>query len=326
MPLLRRILNSSLAIAFGVLAGASLGVSSGAQKKPAPTALAVPIERVMDLASQGHCLEALPILRKALPSLKDKKYRYSVAMLSAQCGMSIDQEDAVGESLLILNREFPKDPKVLYITTRYYSELANRTAQKLLSLSPAPVEAQQLLAESYQQRGQYDDAAAKYKKILEQFPNQPGIHYQLGRMILIKPLTPESSEEAKKEFEAELKVNPGSPAAEFMLGDLALRAQKSDEAIEHFTRATHLDAGLPQPYLGLGIAYNAVGKFNDAIDSLKKFVALQPADPAGYYQLAIAYSRIGNKAEAERQMALQREAQKRWDTGMTNPEDMMQAH
>lgn len=295
-------------------------------KKPPAGVPAVPIEQVMDLASRGHCAEALPILGRTLPTLKDKKYRYSVATLVAQCGMSVDQEDAVGESLLILNREFPKDPKVLYLTTRYYSELANRTAQRLLSLSPVPVEAQQLLAESYQQRGQYEDAKAKYLKILEKFPNQPGIHYQLGRMILIKPLTPETAEEAKKEFEAELRVNPGSPAAEFMLGDLSLQAQKRDEAIEHFTRATHLDAGLPQPYLGLGIAYNAAGKFNDAIASLKRFVVLQPADPAGYYQLAIAYSRIGNKEEAERQMALQREAQKHWDATSTNPEDMMQPH
>ncbi len=327
---MRTTLKLKTAIVFAALALASLSVLSAAQKK-ASTPAAAPmssasIERAMDLASRGHCTEALPVLRKALAALKDPKYRYSVAMLSAQCGMSIDQEVAVGEALLVLNREFPKDPKVLYITTRYYSELANRTAQKLISMNPAPVEAQQLLAESYQQRGQYDDATAKYKKILEQFPNQPGIHYQLGRIILIKPLTPESSEAAKKEFEAELKVNPSSPAAEFMLGDLALRAQKSQEAIEHFSRATQIDAGLPQPYLGLGIAYNAEGKFADAIDSLKKFVALQPGDPAGYYQLAIAYSRMGNKEEAERQMALQREAQKHWDVSSTLPEEMMQPH
>jgi predicted Zn-dependent protease len=325
---MRTKLKSGIAIVVGVFVSLPLWLAAQTKpqsRAPAPASNAA-LEHTMDLASRGQCSEALPALRKALPSLKDKKYRYSVAMLSAQCGMSIDQEDAVGEALLVLNREFPKDPRVLYITTRYYSELANRTAQRLISMNPAPVEAQQLLAESYQQRGQYDDATAKYKKILEQFPNQPGIHYQLGRMILIKPLTPESSEAAKKEFEAELKVNPGSPAAEFMLGDLALRAQKTDEAIGHFTRATQLDAGLPQPYLGLGIAYNASGKFNDAIATLKKFVTLQPADPAGYYQLAIAYSRTGNKEEAERQMALQREAQKHWDASSTNPEDMMQPH
>lgn len=305
---------------------ASFPASYAAQKKPPVSTSTAHIEHVMDLAQTGHCTEALPVLRKALPGLRDPKYRYSVAMLSAQCGMSVDQEDAVVESLLVLNREFPKDPRVLYITTRYYSELANRTAQRLINSEPNSAEAQQLLAESYQERGKYDDAMAKYRKILEQYPNQPGIHYQLGRMILIKPLTPETAEEAKKEFEAELKVNPDSPAAEFMLGDLAMRAQKTDEAIEHFTRATHLDAGLPQPYLGLGMALNASRKYPEAIEALKRFVALQPGDPAGYYQLSLAYSRMGDKQEAARQLALQREAEKHWNFNPTSPNEMMQPH
>src|SRR2546429_82814 len=83
-------------------------------------------------------------------------------------------------------------------------------------------------------------------------------------------MTPETAEEARKEFGEELRVNPGSPAAEFMLGDLAWRQQSAEEAIKHFTRATQLDVGLAQPYLGLGIALNGAGKFPEAISSLRK--------------------------------------------------------
>jgi predicted Zn-dependent protease len=247
-------------------------------------------------------------------------------MASAQCGMSEDQEDAVVESLALLNRDFPNDSKVLYITTRYYSELANRAAQRLLDSAASSAEAQELLAESYQARGEFENATAKYQKILEQYPNQPGVHYQLGRIILAKPLTPETAEEAKKEFEAELQTNPGSPAAEFMLGDLAWREQNTEEAIKHFTRATKLDVSLAQPYLGLGIALNAAGRFVAAIESLKKYVELDPANPAGYYQLAIAYARSGNKQEAERQRALQLEAEKKWKPGPASTTDMLQPH
>jgi len=247
-------------------------------------------------------------------------------MATAQCGMSVDQEDAVVESLLLLNREFPSDSKVLYITTRYYSELANRAAQRLLDRAATSAEAQELLAETYQARGEFENATAKYQKILEQYPNQPGVHYQLGRIILAKPMTPESAEAARKEFEAELQVNPDSPAAEFMLGDLAWRQQNSEEAIKHFTQATTLDVGLAQPYLGLGIALNGAGKFVEAIETLKKYVALEPGDPAGYYQLAIAYARTGNKQEAERQRALQLEAEKKWNPGPGSTTDLLQPH
>ena len=267
------------------------------------------IEQGVDLAAKGKCPEALAILRKSIPAPVDKQLRYRAAMARAQCGMSVDQADVVVEALLLLNHEFPDDSKVLYITSRYYSELANRAARKLTVKAPSSAEAQVLMAEAYQARGDFESATAKYRRILEQYPKQPGVHYQLGQIILAK--MPAATEEAKREFEAELQVNANSPAAEYMLGDLASRAMKNDEAIPHFSRATELDVSLAQPYLGLGVALNAVGRFTDAIDALKKYVRLTPADPAGYYQLAIAYSRIGNKQEADKQRTLQLDAEEK---------------
>src|SRR5215831_8117854 len=175
--------------------------------------------------------------------------------------------------------------------------------------------------------GRWDDATAQYRKILEQNPNQPGIHYQLGRILLSKPMDPTVTEEAKKEFEAELKVNPTSPSAEFMLGDLAWRNQKTDEAIEHFSRAMQFDTGLSEAYLGLGMALNAAGKYSEAIPPLKKYTEMDPSDPAGYYQLATAYARTGNKPEAERLLALQRQLEKDKPRVISPPpQDVSQPH
>jgi Flp pilus assembly protein TadD len=288
------------------------------------TSTSTHIERGIELASKGQCPEALTILRKSIPARGDAQLRYRAAMASAQCGMSVDQADVVVESLLLLNREFPADSKVLYITSRYYSDVANRAARKLLERAPSSAEAQSFMAEAYQARGDFESATAKYRGILEQYPKQPGVHYQLGQIILAK--MPAATEEAKKEFEAELEVNPTSPAAEYMLGDLASRAMKFDEAILHFSRATELDVTLARPYLGLGVALNAAGRFSDAIDPLKKYVLLSPTDPAGYYQLAIAYSRIGNKQEAEKQLALQREAEEKLKPGSSSSQDAPQPH
>jgi tetratricopeptide (TPR) repeat protein len=289
-----------------------------------PTAAA---ERGITLGTRGHCKEAMPILKKVIPKLQDKDLLHDAVMTRAQCGMATDQRDVVGESLLVLMREFPGDPKVLYITTRYYSELANRTAQELIQKAPSSPEAETLIAEAFQAQGKWDDAAAQFRKILEQNPNQPGIHYQLGRILLSKPLDPTVTEEATKEFEAELKINPTSPAAEFMLGDLAWRNQKADEAIEHFSRATQFDAGLAEAYLGLGIALNAAGRYAEAITPLKKYTDMDPSDPAGYYQLATAYARTGNKPEADRLLALQRQVEKNKPRMMSlPPQNVAQPH
>jgi tetratricopeptide (TPR) repeat protein len=289
-----------------------------------PTAAA---ERGIALGTRGHCKEAMPILKKVIPKIQEKDLLHDAVMARAQCGMATDQRDVVAESLVVLGREFPGDPKVLYITTRYYSELANRTAQELIQKAPSSPEAETLIAEAFQAQGKWDDAAAQFRKILKQNPNQPGIHYQLGRILLSKPLDPTVTEEATKEFEAELKINPTSPAAEFMLVDLAWRNQKADEAIEHFSRATQYDAGLAEAYLGLGIALNAAGKYSEAITPLKKYTEMDPSDPAGYYQLATSYARTGNKPEADRLLALQREMEKNKPRMMTlPPQDVAQPH
>src|SRR5215467_5187025 len=290
-----------------------------------PTALA---ERGITLGTRGHCKEAMPLLQRVIPKIHgDKDLLHDVVMTRAQCGMATDQRDVVAESIVVLTREFPGDPKVLYITTRYYSELANRTAQELIQKAPSSPEAETLIAESFQAQGKWDDATAQYRKILEQNPNQPGIHYQLGRILLSKPLDSTVTEEAKKEFEAELKVNHTSPSAEFMLGDLAWRNQKTDEAIEHFSRATQFDVALGEAYLGLGMALNAAGKYSEAIAPLKKYTEMDPSDPAGYYQLATAYARTGNKPEADRLLALQRQLEKEKPRVVTPPpQDISQPH
>lgn len=316
---------SAVALIFSSLILVSPGGLCGAQaSRKTASSSTDSLERGIDLASTGHCLEALAILKKAAPETPDKGLRYKAAMASAQCGMSVDQEDTVVKALLLLNREFPDDSRVLYITTRYYSELADRAARRLMNRNPDSAEAQEIVAEAYQARGEYENAMAKYRKILEQYPNQPGVHYQLARIILAKPPTQASTEEARKELEEEVRINPSSPAAEFMLGDLAWREQKSEEAIEHFSRATKLNVTLAQPYLGLGIALNGAGRFAEAIESLKKYLQLNPEDPAGYYQLAIAYARTGNRQEAERQRELQLEAEKKRNAGRATTQGRLQ--
>ena len=302
---------------IALLACVSIFVGVSAISSTAQTAKKVPAidpsaaaQRGIDLAARGRCTEALPILRRAIAHVTERKVRYETAMAMAQCGMSAGQEDAAVEGLILLRREFPRDPKVLYTATHFYSELASRAAQELAATSPTSAEAQELDAEARESQGKWDEAAAEYRKILEQYPNQPGIHYRLGRIILSEPATPQTAEDAKKEFEAELQIDPDAASAEFMLGDLARQAEQWDEAVKRFSRAAELDAGFSEAYLGLGMALNASNKNADAVAPLEKYVKMEPADPAGHYQLAIAYSRTGRKQEADRELALQREAEK----------------
>jgi tetratricopeptide (TPR) repeat protein len=229
-------------------------------------------------------------------------------MATAKCAMSLNQAQTALNALFILKRDFPHDPEVLYITTHYFSELAMQASQELAREAPGSSQAQELQAESFESQGRWAEAAAQYNKILEQNANAPGIHFRLGRVALSKGESEANAEEAKKEFEEELRIDPSNAAAEFSLGEIARRAGQWDDAITHFSAAAKIDSGFAEAYLALGMSLASAQKFADAVTPLEKYVKIVPDDPAGHYQLAIAYDRTGRKESAAREMQLQREA------------------
>lgn len=259
------------------------------------------------LAQKGKCREAVLILKKSTSHLADKQLKYQSAMATARCAMSLEQTETAVSSLLLLNREFPHDPQVLYTTTHFYSELASRASRELATAAPDSVEAQKLEAEAFESQGNWDKAMAQYQKILEQDPRASEIHYRLGRILLSR--APSDPDGAKKEFEQELKIDPANASAEFMLGETARQAGQWDEAASHFAKASQLDEGFVEAYLALGMSLNGGGKFSSAVAPLEKYVKMQPADPAGHYQLATSYARTGRKPDADREIALEKEAE-----------------
>lgn len=257
------------------------------------------------LASKGQCRGALPLLKKSSAQVTDKNLKYDVLMSTARCSIGLDQTDGAVRAVLELNRSFPKDPEVLYLTTHYYSELAMRASNELAAAAPSSPQAQQLEAEAFESQGEWDKAVTQYRRILEQNPQRHGIHYRLGRLYLTR--TPPDSGNARKELEAELAVDPNSAAAEFLLGEIARQAGQWETAIDCFAKAAKLDEGFVEAYLALGISMNAAGKFADAVAPLETYVKMAAEDPAGHYQLATAYARTGRRQEAQREMALQQE-------------------
>jgi tetratricopeptide (TPR) repeat protein len=206
----------------------------------------------------------------------------------------------------MLSRQFPRDPEVLYILTHAYSDLAARAAADLATTAPTSIPALEMDADASEPQGKWDQAEKDYRKILEQNPRYPGIHFRLARLILSKPNPPSDfAEQAKKELQQELEIDPANAGAEYVLGELARQAQDLSEADKHFSKATELDPNFADAYLGLGMTLIAEKKYPEAVAPLEKAVKLQPANPAGHYSLATAYARTGRREDADREFALQ---------------------
>ncbi len=267
-----------------------------------------PEDRAIGLADAGRCREAIPLLKPAIvrPAAKDVKRKVGLSAL--RCAMTLDDRDLALEALRMLNREFPSDPDVLYVSTHAYSDLSTRASETLARTAPLSEQAHELNAEALEVQGRWDDAAKEYRAILDRKPRLPGIHYRLGRVLLSKPnLGPDGVSEAKKEFQLELEIDPNNAGAEYVLGEMARHDGSLDDAVTHFSRATKLDAGFGDAFLGLGESLIATKKFEDAVPPLETAVKLEPANPATHYNLATAYSRTGKKAEADKEFAIHRQ-------------------
>jgi tetratricopeptide (TPR) repeat protein len=263
-------------------------------------------EHAAALAESGHCVEALPTLTKAAGHLADKELQKRVGLDGVRCATTLQQLDPLQDFLRILSRQFPHDPEVLYILTHAYSDLATRAATELATTAPTSIPALEMDADTSEPQGKWDQAEKDYRKILEQNPRYAGIHFRLARLILSKPNPPaDFAEQAKKELQQELEIDPTNAGAEYVLGELARQAQDLDEAVKHFSKATELNPNFADAYLGLGMALLAEKKYPEAVAPLEKAVKLQPANPAGHYSLATAYSRTGRREDADREFALQ---------------------
>jgi tetratricopeptide (TPR) repeat protein len=294
-------------------------LSAQSPEKPSPIAVSPSsVESAIDLAAKGQCQQASPTLKKSGSHTSDKDLKYRAAMALARCAMSLDQQETALQALGTLNREFPNDPEVLYISTHYYSELATRASQRLAATAPSSYQTHELEAEADESQGKWDDALAEYNQILQRNPNLPGIHYRMGRVCLSGPQTATSTDEAVHEFEAELKIDPNNASAEFFLGEIARRVGQWSDAVPHFSSAAKLDPGFSEAFLALGMALNSAERFPEAVAPLEKYVKMEPFDPAGHYQLSISYARTGRKGDATREMAIQQEIARKNPGGPPN--------
>lgn len=297
----------SISLAFAAVMFVLPSPAQVSSKAPAanPTVAA---EKAAAMAESGRCAEALPLLAKSVAHVTDKDLQKRVGLDGVRCATTLQQTDQLLDFVRLLNRQFPRDPEVLYVTVHAYSDLSTRAAQELARTAPGSIPAMELNAESFELQGNWDAAEKEYQKILAQDPRYPGIHFRMGRLLLSKPNPgPNFAEEAKKEFQQELEIDPANAAAEYVLGELARQAGDLVTATQHFSKATKLDTGFADAYLGLGTTLVTEKKFEEAIPPLEMAAKLQPQNPAAHYGLATAYARTGRKQDAEREFAIHKQ-------------------
>ena len=144
-----------------VLSFLTFVVTTSFAQAPETKPLAEPLAsatRAAVLAESGQCPQALPLLQKSIARSLAPGLKRRVGFAGLHCAMILNQQDKAIDFVQMLNREFPRDPEVLYVSAHAYSDLSIRTSQELIHTAPASYQVHELNAEALETQARMAEA------------------------------------------------------------------------------------------------------------------------------------------------------------------------
>lgn len=250
------------------------------------------------LLSQGFPAEAIPHLERA---------HAIEALAVAQTETGQFEQAITNLSAALVKR--PNDPDLLYYLGRASGLLSKRAIDTLNEAYPDSARSHQAMAENYYVLRQMPQAESEFRAALQQRPNIPGIHLELGLVYAGSA----QWAKAEEEFRAETKLQPGNAEATYRLGAALLQQGKAHEAREELTRADRLRPDMPEILYSIGKAASLEG---DAAAAEKAWLHLLRIEKntslaaQAHFGLASLYRKQGNAAKAQVEMEEFRKLQK----------------
>jgi tetratricopeptide (TPR) repeat protein len=232
----------------------------------------------------------------------DKGDRLSGLAL-AQCRIAAKQFDAAGPVVAQLERSFPSDPDVLYVAANYHMRAWNDAIYRMYQKAPSSYRVDQLSAEVFETQGKFTEAVAEYRKAIRKSPKAVNLHYKLGRALLQQSHDPAGLELARKEFEAELALNPSDAVAEYQVAQILATQGRKADAAARYEQAAKLRPDFPEALIAVAKIRSEAKQYADAVALLERAVKLQPRGEIAHYNLLMAYRNAGRTADAQREKA-----------------------
>jgi tetratricopeptide (TPR) repeat protein len=145
-----------------------------------------------------------------------------------------------------------------------------------------------------------DAAAAGYRRLLAQYPGEPGVHYAYGLYLMETDI-----KGALAEFQKEVQNNPKHWPSRLGMASIQIRQGAPGQALESLHAAMK---SVPTEYrwlchANLGRANLDANNVTAAISELEGAVRQMPSNASAHLFLAEAYRRAGREADAGREKA-----------------------
>jgi tetratricopeptide (TPR) repeat protein len=249
-------------------------------------------------AATGECETAIPELAKGFSSGEDRRL---AGLALAQCHVSAKRFADAGVVIAQLEKQFPADADVLYVSADYHMKAWNDAIYRMYQKAPSSYRVDQLSAEVFETQGKYPEAIAEYRKAIEKNPKAINLHYRLGRVLLQQSHDPAVLDQARREFEAELSLNPSDAVAEYQIAQILTAKQEKAQAAAHFERAAELRPDFPEALIAVAKLRSDAKRYAEAIALLERAVKIQPRNETAHYSLMMAYRNAGRAADAQRE-------------------------
>jgi tetratricopeptide (TPR) repeat protein len=207
--------------------------------------------------------------------------RYKLAILLIHAG----EFDRASELLASALKVAPQDERIEYalgLSLLRKAELPGQGEGRPNQLVITAGKTAALLRDS-----RYDEAFAMFKRLLQQYPSEPFLHYAYGTALLALS----EFDEAAMQMRAEISISPNSELPYVRLASIDLREHKAADAIPFARRALSLSPQSAEAHYLLGRASLEVGDDATALSELEIATKLSPDSPEVHFNLAKAYSR-----------------------------------
>ena len=254
-------------------------------------------------AATGQCGTAIPALENAFGVKTDANVRKLAGLALAQCRIAAKQFAEAEPVVRRLEAEFPSDADVLYVSADLHMKAWNDAIYRMYRNAPSSYRVNELSAEVFEAQSKYPEAVAEYRKAIAKNSKAINLHYRLGRALLLESHDAAALGAARKEFEAELQLNPADAAAEYQIAQILQAEGDRAGAGQHFERATELRPDFPEALVAVAKIRMEAKRYADAAGLLERAVKIEPRSEVAHYNLMLAYRNAGRTADAQREKA-----------------------
>jgi tetratricopeptide (TPR) repeat protein len=257
----------------------------------------------MSLARQGYTADAVPLLEKCFRRGGREEYRVEAGLLLAEIHSAGQRLNQAMEVVRTLEAEYPNNAEVLYAAYRLHADLGAKALAALARTAPESSRLHQVTAELLESDGDYPHAVDQYRRALAAEPKVPGLRRALGVALLNSSQDASARSEARREFEAELKLNPRDAQAEYELGEIAWWERRAGDAAVHYAHALEMQPNFIEALLGLAKVRFLSGQSAEARKLLAQAVEVEPANEVAHYRLAQVARQLGEEDAAAKEFA-----------------------